>query len=77
MRIYDPDTVDLHVYPFWEAGARPDRHLGPEKRRSWPRTLDLLVAHDPRRRVSAAAARSDIDETAFAFEKVAAAVIHL
>jgi hypothetical protein len=72
-RIYDPDTVDLHVYPFWkpvldlieEAG-----HDSPER----PRTLDLL-ARTIHVDVAPQCDETDIEEIAFAFEKVAAAVI--
>jgi hypothetical protein len=73
MRIYEPDTIDLHVYPYWkpvldliDSSGRdmPDR----------PRTLDLLersIHVD----VSPLCNETDIDEIAFAFEKAAAAVI--
>jgi dTDP-4-amino-4,6-dideoxygalactose transaminase len=73
MRIYDPETPDLHVYPFWapvleaiEASGRtaPD----------CPRTLDLLersIHID----VSPLCDEQDLDEIAFAFEKVAKQVL--
>jgi dTDP-4-amino-4,6-dideoxygalactose transaminase len=73
MRIYDPDTADLHVYPFWKpvldllAASGRD---APER----PRTLDLL-ARTVHVDVSPLCGESDIDEMAFAFEKVAATVI--
>ena len=69
MRIYAPDTPDLHIYPFWapvldaiaDAGATaPD----------CPRTLELLersIHVD----VSPLCDEQDLDEIAFAFEKVA------
>jgi 8-amino-3,8-dideoxy-alpha-D-manno-octulosonate transaminase len=73
MRIYDPDTPDLHVYPYWApvleaieaaGGAAPD----------CPRTLDLLersIHVD----VSPLSDEQDLDEIAFAFEKVAKQVL--
>jgi dTDP-4-amino-4,6-dideoxygalactose transaminase len=69
MRIYAPDTPDLHVYPFWapvlaaieaSGGTAPD----------CPRTLELLersIHID----VSPLCEEQDLDEIAFAFEKVA------
>jgi dTDP-4-amino-4,6-dideoxygalactose transaminase len=73
MRIYDPDVPDLHVYPFWapvlealEAEGRPAPDC--------PRTLDLLqrsIHVD----VSPLCDEQDLDEIAFAFEKVAKQVL--
>jgi 8-amino-3,8-dideoxy-alpha-D-manno-octulosonate transaminase len=73
MRIYDQDTPDLHVFPFWApvlaaieaaGGAAPDCR----------RTLELLersIHVD----VSPLCDERDIDEIAFAFEKVAKQVL--
>jgi 8-amino-3,8-dideoxy-alpha-D-manno-octulosonate transaminase len=73
MRIYDPRTPDLHVYPYWApvlsalvaAGADPP---------DCPRTLELLersIHVD----VSPLSDDQDLDEIAFAFEKVAKQVL--
>jgi dTDP-4-amino-4,6-dideoxygalactose transaminase len=69
MRIYDPSFVDLHVYPYWKPvldaiGTTPD----------CPRTLGLLersIHVD----LSPLNDEQDLDEIAFAFEKVAAGVL--
>jgi hypothetical protein len=73
MRIYDPDTPDLHVYPFWapvlEALAGAGRPAP-----DCPRTLDLLersIHVD----VSPLCDEQDLAEIAFAFEKVAKQVL--
>ena len=73
MRIYDPQTPDLHVYPFWqpifEALAEAGRPA-PE----CPQTLDLLersIHID----VSPLCDEQDLDEIAFAFEKVARVIL--
>jgi 8-amino-3,8-dideoxy-alpha-D-manno-octulosonate transaminase len=73
MRIYDPDVVDLHIYPFWqpvldaihEAGQAPPH---------CPRTLDLLgrTIHID---VSPLCDEQDIEEISAAFKKVTRAVI--
>jgi dTDP-4-amino-4,6-dideoxygalactose transaminase len=73
MQIYSPATRDLHIYPYWApvlaaleaAGAEP-----PE----CPRTLDLLerTIHVD---VSPLCEEQDLDEIAFAFEKVAKQVL--
>ena len=73
MRIYSPDTVDLHVYPFWKpvldaiiASGRPAPNC--------PRTLNLLersIHVD----LSPLCDEQDLDEIGLAFEKVAAAVL--
>jgi 8-amino-3,8-dideoxy-alpha-D-manno-octulosonate transaminase len=73
MRIYDPETVDLHVYPFWKPVLDVIEESGleaPER----PRTLDLL-ARAIHVDVAPQCDETEIDEIAFAFEKVAAAVI--
>jgi dTDP-4-amino-4,6-dideoxygalactose transaminase len=69
LQIYSPETVDLHVYTYWQpvhdalAAARYDKP-------SCPRTLDLLerAVHVD---VSPLLEQQDLDEIAFAFEKVA------
>ncbi|MDX6454848.1 MAG: hypothetical protein QOD48_955 [Gaiellaceae bacterium] len=73
MQIYSPATPDLHVYPYWApvlaaleaAGAEPP---------DCPRTLDLLerTIHVD---VSPLCEEQDLDEIAFAFEKVAKQVL--
>jgi dTDP-4-amino-4,6-dideoxygalactose transaminase len=73
MRIYDPHAPDLHVFPFWapvlaaiESAGQPAPHC--------PRTLDLLersIHVD----VSPLCDEQDLDEIAFAFEKVAKQVL--
>jgi dTDP-4-amino-4,6-dideoxygalactose transaminase len=73
MRIYDPNTPDLHVYPYWapvldaiERAGRPAPDC--------PRTLGLLersIHVD----VSPLCNGQDLDEIAFAFEKVAKQVL--
>jgi dTDP-4-amino-4,6-dideoxygalactose transaminase len=73
MRIYDPGFVDLHVYPYWkpvldaiaaEGRRAPDcaRTLGLLERSIH---IDLSPLND----------EQDLDEIAFAFEKVAAGVL--
>jgi dTDP-4-amino-4,6-dideoxygalactose transaminase len=73
MRIYDPEVPDLHVYPFWqpifEALAEAGRPA-PE----CPQTLALLersIHID----VSPLCDEHDLDEIAFAFEKVARVIL--
>jgi 8-amino-3,8-dideoxy-alpha-D-manno-octulosonate transaminase len=73
IQIYSPATPDLHVYPFWApvlaaldaAGADPP---------DCPRTLDLLerAIHID---VSPLCEEQDLEEIAFAFEKVAKQVL--
>jgi dTDP-4-amino-4,6-dideoxygalactose transaminase len=73
MRIYDPDTLDLHIYPFWApvlAAIEADGRPAPD----CPRTLGLLersIHID----VSPLCEEQDLDEIAFAFEKVAKQVL--
>jgi hypothetical protein len=73
MRIYSPDTPDLHVYPFWApvlAAIEASGGTAPE----CPRTLDLLersIHID----VSPLCEDQDLGEIAFAFEKVAKQVL--
>jgi dTDP-4-amino-4,6-dideoxygalactose transaminase len=73
MRIYDPNVPDLHVYPFWApifealaAAGRPAPHC--------PQTLALLerTIHVD---LSPLCDEQDLDEIAFAFEKVARAIL--
>jgi 8-amino-3,8-dideoxy-alpha-D-manno-octulosonate transaminase len=73
MRIYDPDTPDLHVFPFWapvldaiEAAGRPAPDC--------PRTLQLLE-RSLHVDVSPLCDEQDLDEIAFAFQKVAERVL--
>jgi dTDP-4-amino-4,6-dideoxygalactose transaminase len=73
MRVYDPEVPDLHVYSFWqpifEALAEAGRPA-PE----CPRTLALLersIHVD----VSPLCDENDLDEIAFAFEKVARVIL--
>jgi 8-amino-3,8-dideoxy-alpha-D-manno-octulosonate transaminase len=73
MRIYDPDTPDLHVYPFWApvlAAIEADGRPAPD----CPRTLELLkrsIHVD----LSPLCEEQDLEEIAFAFEKVAKQVL--
>jgi dTDP-4-amino-4,6-dideoxygalactose transaminase len=73
MRLYDPGFVDLHVYPYWKpvldaiaAEGRPAPDC--------PRTLELLerTIHID---LTPLNDEQDLDEIAFAFEKVAAGVL--
>jgi dTDP-4-amino-4,6-dideoxygalactose transaminase len=72
-RIYDPDVPDLHVYPFWQpifdALADADR-----PRPDCPRTLELLgrTIHID---LSPLCDEQDLEEIAFAFEKVANGIL--
>jgi len=73
MRIYDPEVVDLHVYPYWQpvldAIARSGRPQA-----DCPRTLALLersIHVD----LSPLNDEQDLEEIGFAFEKVAHAVL--
>ena len=73
MRIYDPEMPDLHVYPYWRPifEALADAGLpAPE----CPQTLALLerTIHID---VSPLNDEQDLDEIAFAFEKVARVIL--
>ena len=73
MRVYDPDFPDLHVYPFW----RPIfEYLADAGRPApdCPRTLELLgrAIHID---LSPLCDEQDLDEIAFAFEKVANGIL--
>jgi 8-amino-3,8-dideoxy-alpha-D-manno-octulosonate transaminase len=73
MRIYDPDTPDLHVYPFWAPVLAALETAG-QPPPDCPRTLDLLersIHVD----ISPLCDELDLDEIAFAFEKVAKQVL--
>jgi dTDP-4-amino-4,6-dideoxygalactose transaminase len=73
MRIYDPDTPDLHVYPFWAPVLAALETAG-QPPPDCPATLDLLersIHVD----VSPLCDEQDLDEIAFAFEKVAKQVL--
>ena len=73
MRIYDPEFPDLHVYPFWQPIFEALAEAGlpaPE----CPQTLALLersIHID----VSPLCDEHDLDEIAFAFEKVARVIL--
>jgi 8-amino-3,8-dideoxy-alpha-D-manno-octulosonate transaminase len=73
MRVYDPEFVDLHVYPYWQpvldAIAREGRPLP-----DCPRTLALLerTIHID---LSPLNDEQDLDEIGVAFEKVAHGVL--
>jgi dTDP-4-amino-4,6-dideoxygalactose transaminase len=73
MRIYDPGTPDLHVFPFWApvlAAIEAAGRAAPD----CPQTLALLersIHVD----VSPLCDEQDLDEIAFAFEKVAKQVL--
>ena len=73
MQIYSPATPDLHVYPFWAPVLTAIDAAGLDAP-SCPRTLELLersIHVD----VSPLCEEQDLDETAFAFEKVAKQVL--
>src|SRR3989454_6363260 len=73
MQIYSPATPDLHVFPFWApvlAAIEADGRRAPD----CPRTLGLLersIHID----VSPLCEERDLEEIAFAFEKVAKQVL--
>jgi 8-amino-3,8-dideoxy-alpha-D-manno-octulosonate transaminase len=73
MQIYSPATPDLHVYPFWAPVLAALDAAGADAP-DCPRTLDLLersIHID----VSPLCEEQDLDEIAFAFEKVAKQVL--
>jgi 8-amino-3,8-dideoxy-alpha-D-manno-octulosonate transaminase len=73
MQIYSPKTPDLHVYPFW-APVLAALELAGADQPDCPRTLELLersIHID----VSPLCEEQDLDEIAFAFEKVAKQVL--
>jgi 8-amino-3,8-dideoxy-alpha-D-manno-octulosonate transaminase len=73
MQIYSPATLDLHIYPFWAPvlAALEAAGAGPP---DCPRTLHLVerAIHVD---VSPLCEEQDLDEIAFAFEKVATQVL--
>jgi dTDP-4-amino-4,6-dideoxygalactose transaminase len=73
MRIYDPSFIDLHVYPYWKPVLDAIAEAGATQPEC-PRTLELLersIHVD----LSPLNDEQDLDEIAFAFEKVAAGVL--
>jgi dTDP-4-amino-4,6-dideoxygalactose transaminase len=73
MQIYSPATPDLHVYPFWAPVLAALEAAGADQPEC-PRTLELLerTIHVD---VSPLCEEQDLDEIAFAFEKVAKQVL--
>jgi 8-amino-3,8-dideoxy-alpha-D-manno-octulosonate transaminase len=73
MQIYSPATPDLHVYPFWAPVLAALDAAGTDAP-DCPRTLDLLerAIHID---VSPLCEERDLEEIAFAFEKVAKQVL--
>ena len=73
MQIYSPATPDLHVFPFWAPVLDAVEAAGAD-RPDCPRTLELLerTIHVD---VSPLCEEQDLDEIAFAFEKVAKQVL--
>ena len=73
MRIYSPDFIDLHIYPYWkpvlDAIARSGRPAP-----DCPRTLDL-VGRAIHIDLSPLCDEQDLDELALAFTKVANGVL--
>lgn len=69
MQIYSPDVPDLHVYPYWAPVL-----AALDEKPHCPRTLDLLersIHVD----ISPLCDEQDLEEIAFAFEKVAKQVL--
>jgi dTDP-4-amino-4,6-dideoxygalactose transaminase len=73
MRIYDPAVTDLHVYPYWKPVLAAIAEAGSAEPHC-PRTLDLL-ARTIHVDLSPLNDDKDLDEIAFAFEKVARGVL--
>ena len=73
MRVYSPDFIDLHIYPYWkpvlDAIARSGRPAP-----DCPRTLDL-VGRAIHIDLSPLCDEQDLDELALAFAKVANGVL--
>ncbi|HEV8686669.1 MAG TPA: DegT/DnrJ/EryC1/StrS family aminotransferase [Gaiellaceae bacterium] len=69
LQLYSPELVDLHVYAYWQPVHDALAAAGYNKA-SCPRTLDLL-ARAVHVDVSPQLEQEDLDEIAFAFEKVA------
>jgi 8-amino-3,8-dideoxy-alpha-D-manno-octulosonate transaminase len=75
MRLYDPGFVDLHAYPYWKPVLDAIAEAG-RPAPDCPRSLDLLersVHVD----LSPLNDEQDLDEIAFAFEKVAAGLLEV
>jgi hypothetical protein len=75
MRLYDPGFVDLHVYPYWKPVLDAIADAG-RPATDCPRSLELLersIHVD----LSPLNDEQDLDEIAFAFEKVAAGVLEV
>jgi dTDP-4-amino-4,6-dideoxygalactose transaminase len=73
MQIYSPAVPDLHVYPYWDPVLAALETAGADAP-DCPRTLELLersIHVD----VSPLCEEQDLDEIAFAFEKVAKQVL--
>jgi dTDP-4-amino-4,6-dideoxygalactose transaminase len=73
MQIYSPAVPDLHVYPYWAPVLAALETAGADAP-DCPRTLELLersIHVD----VSPLSKKQDLDEIAFAFEKVAKQVL--
>jgi hypothetical protein len=73
MRIYDPEVVDMHVYPYWQPVLDAIARAG-RPQPDCPRTLALLersIHVD----LSPVNDEQDLDEIGLAFEKVAHAVL--
>ena len=73
MQIYAPATPDLHIYPFWAPVLAALEAAGADAP-DCPRTLELVerAIHVD---VSPLCEEQDLDEIAFAFEKVAKQVL--
>ena len=73
MRIYDPEVPDLHVYPYWQPIFEALADAG-RPAPDCPQTLALLerTIHVD---VSPLNDEQDLDEIAFAFEKVARVIL--
>jgi dTDP-4-amino-4,6-dideoxygalactose transaminase len=73
LQIYSPTTPDLHVYPYWAPVLAALEAAGAGQP-NCPRTLELLerTIHVD---VSPLCEEQDLDEIAFAFEKVAKQVL--
>ena len=73
MQIYSPATPDLHIYPFWAPVLAALEAAGADAP-DCPRTLELVerAIHVD---VSPLCEEQDLDEIAFAFEKVAKQVL--
>ena len=73
MRVYSPDFIDLHIYPYWkpvlDAIARSGRPAP-----DCPRTLDL-VGRAIHVDLSPLCDEQDLEELALAFTKVASGVL--